>query len=90
MEALLNLIKDTTYSESRPTKLLLLGNEIDGHLLQTPVDCGTHTITFVKVKDGVYYTKAGTNNQIVCHYLEKRLGHKNFILSELCCTQFMG
>jgi len=85
---LVDLTKKTAFQQvGRPRLLLTLGeqpSEAETKILSS-LNCKNYRVSFQPVKDTkfVWWTKDPGHLFVISQYLVKRLGHSNFILTEI-------
>ena len=86
MNGLLSELRSTQYSEVRPRYVLIIdpsNSAVDTPNLISEFPVGTYVTEFRQVMPGVFYTYASGLGLVLREAIRNRLGHSNFVLSEI-------
>jgi hypothetical protein len=86
MERLHTELKNTLFSEKRPTHLVIFLPEVQADLKKSALGITfrykNFEIFFEELTNCIYFTRSTYNSDVIGQVLEKALGHGKFILSK--------
>lgn len=88
MQNFLSQVKKTSYNEVRPRYVVLIDeSETDKKILSQKFHSEYNwSFELTEIEKGIYYTYCSANLHALTRVLKKRLGHNNFIVTEIGLT----
>jgi hypothetical protein len=80
---IIKLVNWTLFDEVRPRYLLVIENSEDGDKIRNNSRFRDTLIEFEPIYPTIFYTICSLNHMVIMDIIYKKLGHKNFFLSEI-------